>query len=462
MKKNDVITLKITALANSGDGIGRHEGIAVFVPGAAVGDVLEVIIIKMLSNRAIGKIKNIVTPSPDRIENCCPAFPACGGCQYRHLSYAAELEAKRASVYDAISRIAKITPPDDLEILGADDTECYRNKAMYPVVPTAAGADYGFYRSGTHNIVPCKKDGVHVPCSIQPEIFEKAASTVVSWMNENAIPAYSESDGKGAVRGIYLRYAQTSDQLMVCLVSAKKRLPATEKLVSMLRSADIGFHTLVLNHNPDKTNAVLGKRCTTLYGDGTVTDRLCGVLLSISPLSFYQVNRAQCEKLYNTAIEFAKSAVDLENASLLDLYCGVGSITLAFAPHCKEVFGIEIIPDAILNARKNAELNGISNAEFECGDSATAPEVLFRYGFVPDIVTVDPPRKGISDDVVEFLKNCGAKHIVYISCEPTTLARDAALLSDSFEMVKLKAVDMFPRTANTEAVCLLSKIHEAK
>ncbi len=454
MKKNDIINLEINTLANSGDGIGRHEGIAVFVPGSAVGDICEVIIIKLLKNRAIGKIKNVIKASPDRIENDCPVYPACGGCQYRHLNYAAELKAKLQSVRDAITRIGGITPPTDLDIIGADNTLNYRNKALYPVVPGATGAEYGFYRSGTHSVIPCRRDGKRLPCAIQPQIFETAAATVAAWMDENAIPAYSEEKGTGAVRGIYLRLAETSGQLMVCLVSAKKRLPATDSLISALLKADIGLHTLVLNYNPDKTNAVLGASCTTLYGDGSIFDTLCGVKLSISPLSFYQVNRAQCEKLYGTAIEFAGSAIDLKNAALLDLYCGVGSITLAFAPHCKKVFGIEIIPDAIKNAIANAKLNGIENAEFACGDSATAPTVLKAANFVPDIVTVDPPRKGISTDVVEFLKTCGANFVVYVSCEPTTLARDAALLADSFELTKLKAVDMFPRTANTEAVAL--------
>lgn len=457
MKKNDVIILTITALTNNGDGLGRYDGIAVFVPGTAVGDVCEVIIIKMLSNRAIGKLKNIITPSPDRTENHCPAFPACGGCQFRHLSYTAELKAKLESVRDVMTRIGGVTPPSDLDIIGAENTEGYRNKAMYPVVASSSGAEYGFYRSGTHNVIPCKINGKHVPCAIQPEVFEKAASAVTAWMNENAIPAYSEESGKGSVRGIYLRRAETTSELMVCLVSAKNHLPSTEKLINKLQNANIGFHTLVLNYNPDKTNAVLGKTCTVLYGNGTITDTLCGVKLSISPLSFYQVNRTQCEKLYGTAIEFAKSAVDLKKASLLDLYCGVGSIALAFAPHCKKVFGIEIIPDAIINAKENAKLNGIENAEFECGDSATAPNILASNGFSPDIVTVDPPRKGISPDVAEYLKNCGAGHIVYISCEPATLARDTALLKDCFELIKLKAVDMFPRTANTEAVALFKR-----
>ena len=457
MKKNDIITLNITSLTNNGDGIGRHEGIAVFVPGTAVGDVCEVTIIKMLSNRAIGKVKEILTPSPDRIENLCPAFPACGGCQFRHLSYKSELRSKLESVRDVISRIGGVTPPSDLNILGADNTEGYRNKAMYPVVSTPKGAEYGFYHSGTHNVIPCIKNGKHVPCAIQPAVFEKTAATVVEWMNENAIPAYSETEGKGSVRGIYLRRAETTSELMVCLVSAKKHLPHTDKLISKLQNANVDFSTLILNYNPDKTNAVLGKTCTTLYGKGTITDTLCGVKLSISPLSFYQVNRAQCKKLYGTAIEFAKSAVELDSASLLDLYCGVGSIALAFAPHCKKVFGIEIIPDAIINARENAKLNGIDNAEFECGDSATAPEVLASHGFVPDVVTVDPPRKGISPDVADYLKNCGAKHVVYISCEPATLARDTALLKENFDLIKLKAVDMFPRTANTEAVALFKR-----
>ena len=457
MKKNDVVTLSITSLTNNGEGIGRHEGIAVFVPGTAVGDVCEVIIIKMLSNRAIGKLKTVISSSPDRIENHCPAFPACGGCQYRHLSYSSELEAKRLSVRDAITRIGKLSPPEDLEIIGADNTEGYRNKAIYPVVQISHGAEYGFYRSGTHNVIPCIKDGVHIPCSIQPAVFEKAAATVTAWMNENGIPAYSEENGSGSVRQIYLRRAETTGQLMVCLVSAKKHLPATDTLTEMLIKAEIGFHTLILNYNPEKTNAVLGKKSTVLYGNGTVTDTLCGIKLSISPLSFYQVNRAQCEKLYGTAIEFAKNALDLKNSALLDLYCGVGSITLAFAPHCKKVFGIEIIPDAIINARENAKLNGIENAEFECGDSATAPGILSDHGFIPDIVTVDPPRKGISPDVAAYLKDCGAKYVVYISCEPTTLARDTALLKDSFDLTKLKAVDMFPRTANTEAVALFTR-----
>lgn len=458
MKKNDIIRLEITALANSGDGIGRHEGIAVFVPGTAVGDLCEVIIIKMLSNRAIGKLARIITPSPDRVENLCPAFPACGGCQYRHLSYGAELKWKLASVCDAMTRIGGVEIPADTEIHGAENTVGYRNKAMYPLVSTPSGTAYGFYRSGTHSVIPCKRDGEFVPCAIQPQKFDLAARTVVKWMDREGIPAYDEVTGSGAVRGIYLRSAEATGELMVCLITAKNKLPNTSGLTEDLKAADIGFSTLVLNHNSDRSNTLLGKNSTVLYGKGNVTDRLCGVQLSISPLSFYQVNRTQCEKLYGIAMDFAGSAVDLKNASLLDLYCGVGSIALAFAPKCKAVFGIEIIPDAILNARENARLNGIENASFECGDSATAPGILSANGFSPDIITVDPPRKGISPDVADFLKNSGVRHVVYISCEPTTLARDARLLSDTFRVEKLAAVDMFPRTANTEAVCLFSRI----
>ena len=457
MKKNDLITLEITALTNNGEGIGRHEGIAVFVPGAAVGDLCEIIIIKMLSHRAIGKIKSIITPSPDRIENRCPAFPACGGCQFRHLSYESELKSKLASVCDAMKRIGGLDIPPDTDIVGAEKTEGYRNKAMYPVVQTPSGAAYGFYRSGTHNVVPCRRDGLSVPCAIGPAEFDRAASVVTSWMDRFAIPAYNEVSASGAVRGIYLRRAETTNELMVCLISSKKNLPNTAELISELKEADVGFTTLVINHNPQKTNALLGKTNRTLFGSGAITDTLCGVKLSISPMSFYQVNRAQCEKLYGKAIEFAQNATDLKNASLLDLYCGVGSIALAFAPKCRWVFGIEIIPDAIENARLNAKANGISNAEFECGDSATAPEVLDSHGFVPDIITVDPPRKGISRDVADFLLKSGAKHLVYISCEPTTLARDAAILSSGFSLERLAAVDMFPRTANTEAVALFSR-----
>lgn len=458
MKKNDIITLEITALSNEGDGIGRHGGMAVFVPGTAAGDICEIIVIKVLSNRAIGKLKRLLTPSPDRTENLCPAFPACGGCQFRHLDYRAELNSKLASVRDAVARIGGITPPPDLCILGADKISEYRNKALYPLVPSPSGAEYGFYRSGTHSVVPCIRGGAHIPCSIQPAEFETAVSAVVGWMNENGIPAYREADGSGAVRAVYLRRAETSGELMVCLVSAKKHLPAAESLVSALLRAGIGFSTLVLNHNPDRTNAVLGKNSAVLYGPGTVTDKLCGIKLCISPLSFYQVNRAQCEKLYSAAIDFAQEAVPLKDAKLLDLYCGVGSIALAFAGRCRRVFGIEIVPDAIENAKKNAALNGTENAVFECGDAALAPALLSKHGFVPDIVTVDPPRKGLSADVVEFLKQCPAKHLIYISCEPTTFARDARVLSDTFSLTKMRAVDMFPRTANTETVALLSRI----
>ena len=457
MKKNDIITLEITALSNGGDGIGHHGGMAVFVPGTAAGDICEIIVIKVLSNRAIGKLKTLLTPSPDRTENLCPAFPACGGCQFRHLSYRAELDSKLTSVRDAVSRIGGITPPPDLRILGADKTSEYRNKALYPLVPTPSGAEYGFYRSGTHSVVPCLRGGAHVPCLLHPAEFETAVSVVVGWMNENGIPAYCEANGSGTVRAVYLRRAETSGELMVCLVSAKKHLSGTESLVPALLRAGIGFSTLVINHNPDRTNTVLGKNSAVLYGPGTVTDKLCGIKLCISHQSFYQVNRTQCEKLYSAAIGFAQSAVSLKDAKLLDLYCGVGSIALAFSGLCLKVFGIEIVPSAIENAKKNAALNGIENAFFECGDAASAPAILSKHSFSPDIVTVDPPRKGLSSDVLNFLKRCTAKYLIYISCEPTTFARDAKLLSDTFSVTKMCAVDMFPRTANTETVCLLSK-----
>ena len=460
MKKNDVITLTVTGLSSEGDGVGRHDGMAVFVPGAAAGDVCEVTVIKVLSNRAVGRLRAVTVPSPDRVENDCPVFPACGGCNFRHISYAAEQNAKFTSVCEALRRIGGTEPPAHTRFLGAGRTDGYRNKALYPLAAAPYGTEFGFYRRGTHTVVPCRRraDGARVPCALQPEVFSRAAETVAAWLDEHGVPVYDETTGRGVARAVFLRRAEATGELMVCLVAASRRLPDPAGLIEALKAQDIGFSTLVLNVNPDRTNTVLGRECVTLYGPGTVTETLCGVRLTVSPLSFFQVNRAQCEALYGEGRAFLREAMDGRRPRLLDLYCGVGSIALAFAADCEAVFGIEIVPDAVENARANAAANGIGNASFACGDAASAPALLAGKGFAPDAVTVDPPRKGLSADVIAYLRACGAGHVVYFSCEPSTLARDVRLLSGDFALTRLSAADMFPRTANVESVALLTRI----
>ncbi|MBR2876576.1 MAG: 23S rRNA (uracil(1939)-C(5))-methyltransferase RlmD [Clostridia bacterium] len=447
MKKNDDFDLTITGYTSEGNGVGKKDGIAVFVENTAKNDVIKCHIIKAKKNYAVGKAMKIIKPSKDRIIPECEHFRYCGGCSFSHLKYEAEAQLKAEKVKDAFLRIAHLEP-DFEEIIASADTTRYRNKAQYPVRRENGILKIGFYAKKSHRVI----DGDD--CLLQPEEFGEIVEIFRKFINNNNIPVYSEELHVGLIRHIYLRKAFKTNEIMVCVVINGDTLKNSAELIENLKSID-GFKTLILNKNKEKTNVVLGNECETLFGDGFITDILCGVKVKLSPLSFYQVNHDTAELLYNKAKEYASLT---PNDDFLDLYCGTGTIGLSMAKEAKSLIGVEIIPDAIEDAKLNAELNGITNAEFICGDAKDAVKELQQRNITPKVVILDPPRKGCSEELLKTVAEIGPERIVYVSCDPATLARDAGrLLTLGYETKKVTPVDMFPRTSHVETVALLSR-----
>ena len=444
--KNQDIQLNIEGYTAEGNGVGHYDGQAVFVSGAAKGDTIIAHIIKAKKTYAIGIIKRILKKSDDRIDVDCPHFRSCGGCVYRHISYEAEKLLKRQKVVDAFSRLAHIDVPVN-DIITCN-TERYRNKAQYPV-----GFDKevvaGFYAQKSHRIINSSD------CVLQPEEFSKIVEIVKSWMSEFCIPAYNSETGNGLIRHIYIRKAFKTGQIMVCLVINGNSLPYADELCDDLMRVET-IKSIVINENRDKTNVILGKNCATIWGEEYIEDELCGVKIRISPLSFYQVNHDCAELLYEKAAEYVGAT---GNETVLDLYCGAGTIGLSMANKVKKIIGVEIIPEAIEDAKENAKRNNIENCEFYCGDAKDAVKILKSQNIEPDAVILDPPRKGCDREVLEYVAEMKPKKIVYVSCDVSTQARDCAILRDlGYETKEVTPVDMFPRTAHTESVALITKM----
>lgn len=447
MKKNDIINLEVTALTSEGSGVGRHEGMAVFVPKTAVGDVIEARIVKVLKNYAYGIIERIVTPSPDRINNDCPAFGKCGGCVYRHITYTAELAAKAQTVRDAFERIGGLSP-EFLPICGSEQTECYRNKLQMPLAKLDSGKIVsGFFSERTHRIVPVDD------CKLQPQIFSQIVEFIKQECKKLKISIYNEQAHEGVLRHVYLRRGHASGELCVVLV-VKRKVPEFKRLAAELSRNFPEIKAVVLNVNPDKTNVILGKRETVLCGNANIVDSMCGISVEIAPKSFYQVNTPQAEKLYSQAAEFAEP----HRKTLLDLYCGIGTIGLSMAAQAERVIGAEIVPEAVENARQNAQRNGFSNAEFICADASEAAVELAERGLKPDVILLDPPRKGCDEQTLSACVKMNPERIVMISCNPATAARDCKFLSENgYSVEKVRAFDLFPRTRHVESVVLISR-----
>ena len=443
--KNQEIQLNIEGYTAEGNGVGHFDGQAVFVSGAAKGDTIIAHIIKAKKTYAIGIIKQIFKKSDDRIEVDCPHFRSCGGCAFRHISYEAEKELKRQKVVDAFTRLAHIQVPVN-DIITCK-TERYRNKAQYPV-----GFDKeiiaGFYAQKSHRIINSSD------CILQPEEFSKIVEIIKAWMTEFGIPAYNSETGSGLVRHIYIRKAFKTGQIMVCLVINGDEIPKSQELVDDLLKIK-GLTSVAININKEKTNVILGSVCKTLWGSDYIEDELCGVKIRLSPLSFYQVNHDCAELLYNKASEYVGAT---GNETVLDLYCGAGTIGLSMANKVKKIIGIEIIPEAIEDAKENAKRNNIENCEFYCGDAKDAMKILKEQNIEPDAVILDPPRKGCDREVLEYVAQMNPKKIVYVSCDVSTQARDCAILKElGYETKEVTPVDMFPRTSHTETVVLLSR-----
>ena len=444
MKKNEIIDLTITAMSSEGSGIGRYEGLAVFVPMTAIGDELKVKILKVKSNCAFGKIEKLITPSVSRIEADCPVFEKCGGCVYRHIAYEEELKIKQQRVEDAVKRIGGIEL-DANTIVSDRKSEGYRNKAQYPV---ADDGSVGFFANHSHRIISSNS------CALQPEEFTRICEVFRFWMKTSGNAPYNEETGKGLVRHLYIRKAVVTGEIMVCLVINGDKVNAAKRLVDDL-CAEIGenLKTVVLNINKKRTNVILSEECRQIYGDGYIYDILCGVKIRINPLSFYQVNHDMAERLYEKAKEYAAP----KGKTVLDLYCGAGTIGLSMADEAKEIVGVEIIPEAIEDAKYNAAINNIENTEFICGDASVAAKALAEKRVKPDVVIVDPPRKGCSEELLNIIsKDFAPDTLVYVSCDPATLARDVKILNElGYKLKEYTPFDLFPRTSHVETVALL-------
>lgn len=448
LAKNDKIELTIDALTSEGSGVGRYNGLAVFVRSTVPQDKIIAHIIKRSKNYAIGIIDEIISPSPSRIESDCPYSKKCGGCSFRNMTYEEELRYKLSRVNDALARIGHLDIRAE-EIVGADTVYNYRNKAQYPVSVCDGELFAGFYAYKSHRIIPCSD------CSLQPVEFEQGINAFSEWVRKCNITSYDENSGKGLLRHIYFRKAFGTGEIMACAVINGGNIPQSNLLIDLLKENVCGLKSVVLNINKEKTNVILGKTSKTIWGSDTITDVLLGKKFVISPNSFYQVNHNQCEKLYNIAKKFA----DLSgNETLLDLYCGVGTIGLTMADSVKNLVGIEIIPQAIENAKINAQMNDVSNARFICADAPRGAEILKQEGIKPDIIILDPPRKGCDKVLFDTIKQLSPSKIVYVSCDSATLARDLEILkSKNYITQKVTAVDMFPRTPHVEAVALILK-----
>lgn len=455
LQKNQILTLRIERLSSDGSGVAHSaDGEAVFVPGTAPGDEARVRIVKDCGRYAFGILDELLTPSPDRIPVDCPVAGPCGGCSLRHLDYAAELRAKQESVLDAFRRIGGLEVPV-LDILPSPEVDRYRNKVQFPVGVDKNGAPcIGFFAGRTHRIVPCPD------CKLQPSVLNEIGNALCAFFAQQGIRPYDEQSGKGLVRHIFLRRGAHSGQIMVCLVCTRAKLPHAEQLCTALRGQFPAISTILLNVNAKNTNVILGSENYILCGPGYIEDTLCGVPVRLGPLSFYQVNTLAAERLYGVAAQYAQLTPD---DTLLDLYCGMGTIGLSMAGQCRELIGVEIVPEAIESAKANAARMGeavATKSRFFCADAGQAATQLAAEGLHPDIVMLDPPRKGCDEATLSAVVRMAPRRVVYVSCNPATAARDAAWLEQNgYHAEKVQPVDLFPRTKHVETVCLLSKLN---
>lgn len=448
LKKNTILKVAIEGYTSEGDGVAHQEGRVIFVKGALMGETCEVRILRDAKNIIYAKVEKIIDPSPDRITPSCANFGKCGGCDLLHMTYDEELRFKKRRVEDALRRIGGL----DVSlsgIIGAVDTENYRNKAIYAVGKIEGRAVTGFFRERSHDIVPTER------CLIQAAVSDRATEAVRRWMDRYAVPAYNEALRTGSIRHVFCRYAFATQKALVTVVTFERSIPHPDALIGEVRRLCPEAAGVVLNVNKTRGNTVLAGEFTTLWGDDFIVDELCGLRFKLSPRSFYQINSAQAEKLYAQALDYAGLT---GRETVLDLYCGTGTITLVMASQAARAIGAEIVEAAIEDARENAALNNITNAEFICADAGDAAKRLQADSIRPDVVVVDPPRKGLAPEVIETVASLSPDRVVYVSCDPATLARDLKLFAPlGYKAVEATAFDMFPRCAHVETVVLMSR-----
>lgn len=445
-KKNEQHPLRIEGYGSAGEGGARLEGQAVFVKGALAGEICQVQLLKVGKSAAWGRVTQVLTPVPGRQSPDCPRYPRCGGCQLRHMTYAEELRFKRQKVQDALQRIGGWTGRVE-KIHGAEAPDRYRNKIQFPV---ADGPRVGFFRARSHEVIDAED------CLLQPLAATRLREAFKLWMERYQVPAYDERVHGGLIRHFYVRVNQRGQSLCAVIANGTD-LPHQEELVQALRRAEPDLAGVVLSVNQEKTNVILGKTHRCLWGRDYLEDTLCGLTFRLSVPSFYQVNREQAEVLYGRALAFAGLT---GRETVLDLYCGIGTITLVMARQAGRAIGAEVIPAAVEDAKANAARNGVTNAEFLCADAAQAAQTLADRGLRPDVICVDPPRKGLAPAVIDAIVQMAPQRLVYVSCDPATLARDVKRMEEQgYVLQRAEAVDLFPRTAHVETVCLLSKLN---
>ena len=449
--KNQILNLTVEDVTSSGDGVCKYEGYPLFVKGGVTGDVLEVTVTKTNKTYGFGRINRIIESSPHRQKPVCPVFEKCGGCDYMHIDYAHQLEIKANTIVSNMQKIGSVHPGEyNFEgVIGATSTLYYRNKSQLPLGRRGKDAVFGFFSKGSHEIVPITH------CVIQNDVINKIAKVFLNYANRHSLTVYDEKSHKGVLRHLYVRTGnKTDDVLVVIVTNSSKALPNTEILAEDIKKV-ANVKGLIQNINTQKTNLILGSENRILWGENKILSYIGNLVFSISSESFFQVNGEQTEKLYAKALEYASPE---ENETVFDLYCGTGSISLFLAQKSHRVIGVEIVDKAIENAKENAKLNGIENASFYAGDCAEVTKELLKKGESADIVVVDPPRKGCSEDMIKLIGEISPKKLVYVSCNSATLARDVKMLKEyGYRLKKVCGVDMFPNTGHVECVVRLCR-----
>lgn len=450
--KNNEYILDIISVGYEGEGIAKIDGYPIFIEGAILGEKVKVLIVKAKKNYAYGKLLEVIEASEERIEPKCKVYKRCGGCTVQHMNYKKQLDYKFERVKDCISKIGGLDSSLVEYPIGMEEPERYRNKVQLPVGVVKGELSIGFYAPRSHNIINLET------CLIQDKVADKVADITRKWMTKYNISAAS-IDGvfnkNGLIRHVMIRKGFTTNEVMVVLVSTKKSVPNIENFIEEIKNNIEGIKSIILNVNKENTNVILGQECITLWGKDTITDYIDNFKFNISPLSFFQVNPVQTEKLYSKALEYAGLTGE---ETVFDAYCGTGTITLFLSQKAKKVYGVEIIEPAIINARENAKINNIDNAEFFVGKSEEIIPELIEKGIVPEVIVVDPPRKGCDIKLLEAIGKAKPKRVVYVSCDPSTLARDLKILEEKgYKTEKVQPVDMFPHTSHIENVTSLIK-----
>ncbi|HHU68701.1 MAG TPA: 23S rRNA (uracil(1939)-C(5))-methyltransferase RlmD [Thermoanaerobacterales bacterium] len=450
VQKNHCYNIEIKDLSHKGQGVGDYQGFTLFVPDAIPGDKVKVKIVKVSKNYAIGKLIKVLAPSANRILEKCPVARNCGGCQIQNMAYEAQLKYKTRLVEQNIERIGGLKGITVHKCIGMKDPWRYRNKVQFPVGIRSGKAIVGFYAAGSHDIIPTES------CIIQHQSADEVLKIIKNFIDEYNIEVYDETLGEGLIKHIIIRIGFSTNEIMVILVINGKELPYCDKLVELIKDKLPFVKTIVLNINTEKTNVIMGRENIIVYGKGKISERLGDLEFSISPLSFFQVNSAQAEVLYEKAVQYAELSGD---ETVFDLYSGTGTISLFMAKKAGKVYGIEVVKDAVMDARENARINNITNAEFVVGAAEDVVPKLYKKGMMADIVVVDPPRKGCAPSLLDTIIKMNPKKVIYISCNPSTLARDICILANGgYQVHKIQPVDLFPHTMHVECVVLMSRL----